>query len=286
MLYDRLVIPIPPDGDNEEQTRWVQRGWDPSKQKKLLDILGDRAYEVPWTTERQEKWRTRFEAGTDFQKESGDYAFEQTRNVLTEGLPRYITGIQAVTNYNSITDVMKDLKLSEQSDSPLSYGTVIAILGHEFLVPYYPKMSHEDLLKFAIELSSEPIYKHKRTSFWRCQREFFNDKGITDLTAIEYAVNEIQTHLEEEKEYLKKKKIKTGLKYVFLIGAITLGLFGGPLTPVGIGSAFISVGQFATERLLNEPEPISLLHDIRRYFGWEALVYKVKKKISKFKPRK
>ena len=210
MLYDRLVIPIPPD--DIEEKRWECKGWDPLKQKNLLDILGDRAYMVPWTDELQEKWRTRFEAGTDFKEESGDWAFEATRTELTLDLPRYITGIQAVSNYNSLEDVKEDLKL-QQSDYSLSSGSVTAILGHEFLVPNDPKLSHEDLLKAAVDLSSEPIYKHKRTSFWRWQREFFNDKGITDLAAIEYAVNEMQTLLEDEKAYVQKKKIKTCLLY-------------------------------------------------------------------------
>lgn len=269
MLYDRLVIPIPPD-DKDQLQRWEKESWDPLQQKKLLDILGDRAYTVPWTEERREKWRTRYGAGTDFERESGDWAFEASRTELTCGLPRHITGIQAVQNYNSLTTLEEDLNL-RQSDYPLSYGTVTAILGHEFLIPCDPRMSHEDLLITAVKLSSEPIYKHKRASFWRWQREFFNDKGFTDLSAIEYAVNEMQTLLEEEKTYIQKKKIKTGLKYVFLIGSLTLGLFGGPLTPVGIGGAFISVGQFLSERLFSESreiKPVSLFHDARKHFGW------------------
>ena len=61
MLYDRLVVPRPPD--ENERIRWRNEGWNPDLLDKLLSILGERAYVIDWDAIRQEKWRSRFDAG-------------------------------------------------------------------------------------------------------------------------------------------------------------------------------------------------------------------------------
>src|SRR5713101_1101904 len=114
MLYDRLVIPAPPD--NAERARWDKEGWQPERLDKLLNILGDRASVVKWDQQRQQKWRTRFEARKNIAEETPDWAFAATRTVLTEGLPRNVTGIQAVTNYTSMQELEDDLGLKPNAD--------------------------------------------------------------------------------------------------------------------------------------------------------------------------
>jgi hypothetical protein len=274
MLYDRLVIPVPPDA--AEQGRWEAQGWDPGRLDNLLSILGERAYKVEWDAERQERWRTRFEAGTDLAIATHEWAFAATRTELTANLPRHVTGIQAVTNYTSLAELTEDVSLKATGDPHpgLPGGVVTAILGHEFLVPDDPSRTGEDLLKEAVALSSERAFRRKRDSFWRWQREFLDDKGITDQAAIEAAVEEMSDLLEEEKEVVRKTRVRTGVQYAFMVGSVALGLFGGPLTPIGIGGAFLSVGQFVAERLLHDPAqgqdaPLVLLRDTRKHFGWQ-----------------
>lgn len=61
LLYDRLVFPVPPDGDVEERRRWVDRGWRPARQKRLLGALGkERVVRVPWTEHHRERWEIRY----------------------------------------------------------------------------------------------------------------------------------------------------------------------------------------------------------------------------------
>jgi len=272
MLYDRLVVPVPPNA--QERDRWQREGWDPERLEKLLDILGERAYKVDWDSERQRRWRTRFEAGADLAINTADWAFVATRTELTQNLPRHVTGIQAVTHYTSLEGLNKDLKLKAIEDplTPLPGGIVTAIIGHEFLVPDDPGLTDVDLLKAAVDLSSERAFKRKRANFWRWQRDFFDDKGITDQVAITDAVEEMRDLLEDEKTLLRKSKIRLGTQFAFLVGSVTLGLLGGPLAPVGIGGAFISVGQFFAEQLLaDRPQeqglPVALLRDTRKHFG-------------------
>jgi len=274
MLYDRLVIPVPPN--EEERIRWHKAGWQPDLLDRLLKILGERAYVVNWDVPRQQRWRNRFEAGKDIAQATGGWAFVATRTELTEGLPRNVTGIQAVTNYTSIQEIEKDLSLrpTAQGQAPLYGGAAIAILGHEFLVPNDPRWAHEDLLREAVELSSETSFRRKRASFWRWQREFLDDKGITDQTAIREAAEEMQDLLEEEKAVIRKKRIRIGTQFAFLAGSVVLGVLGGPLTPVAMGGAFVSVGEFIADKLLEDRDndtekPVSLLRDIRKHFGWQ-----------------
>ena len=276
MLYDRLVIPSPPQNNEREAKRWRDKGWQPERLNKLLKILGDRAYVIEWNEERQQQWKSRYEAGTDIAQKTGDWAFAATRTELTQNLPRNVTGIQAVTHYTSLKEVEEDLelKVTPQEEVPLYGGTAIAILGHQFLVPHDPKRSYEDLLKEAVELSSERAFQRKRASFWRWQREFLDAKGITDKSAIEEAVEEMQELLEEEKALVSNKKIFTVTQYGFLIGSVALGMLGGPLTAVAVGGAFVSVGQFISDKIFNKSgsdfdKPVALLRDIRKHFGWK-----------------
>ena len=47
MLYDRLVIPVPPDDPTEDDKKlWAN--WDVTRQNDLLEVLGDRARRVKW----------------------------------------------------------------------------------------------------------------------------------------------------------------------------------------------------------------------------------------------
>lgn len=274
MLYDRLVIPVPPD--DRERARWEAQGWKPERLDRLLGILGERAYVVKWDAERQQRWKTRYAAGADMVQAAPDWAFAATRTELTQRLPRHVTGLQVVTNYASMADLSQDLRLRPTADGepPLYGGTALAIIGHEFLVPDDPRWSHDDLLRQAVELSSERAYARKRSSFWRWQREFLTDQGITDQSAIQAAAEEMEDLLDEERAVTRKKGIRVGTQFAFLAGSIVLGMLGGPLTPVAIGGAFVSIGQFVADRLLDDPRdtagaPVSLLRDSRKHFGWD-----------------
>ncbi len=274
MLYDRLVIPVPPD--DKERARWRDAGWDPERLDKLLMILGERAFTVEWDAERQQRWKARYQAGAEIAQATPEWAFAASRTELTQGLPRHVTGIQVVTNYTSIRELENDLGLKRHADVnfPVYGGTAVAILGHEFLVPDDPHWSYDDLLREAVEVSSERASSRKRASFWRWQREFLGDKGITDQSAIRDAVEEMQDLLEEEKSVIRKKRIHVWTRFAFLTGSVTLGMLGGPLTAMAIGGVFVSVGQFVADKLFEDrgnmtDKPVSLLWDIRKHFGWD-----------------
>jgi hypothetical protein len=61
LLYDRLVIPTPPESDNDEQKRWRQMGWRPERQRRILDLIGkERLIVVPWTQSHRNHWEAMY----------------------------------------------------------------------------------------------------------------------------------------------------------------------------------------------------------------------------------
>jgi hypothetical protein len=121
-----------------------------------------------------------------------------------------VTGIQAVANYTSLDDLQGDLDLTPIAPGtvPLQMAETVAILGHKFFVPNDPRWTYEELLREAVELSSERPFQRKRASFWRRQRSFFDDKEvITDTAAIADAVEEMEDLLEDERALVRKTDV-------------------------------------------------------------------------------
>jgi hypothetical protein len=63
LLYDRLVVPVPPEDDDDERQRWRRMGWRPDLQEERLDLIGrDLVIPVPWTETNRQQWESRYEA--------------------------------------------------------------------------------------------------------------------------------------------------------------------------------------------------------------------------------
>lgn len=73
LLYDRLVIPTPPDKDDKEQKRWRKMGWRPERQRHLLDLIGKNyVVKVPWTEQHRLNWETRYNNALIEQRADGE----------------------------------------------------------------------------------------------------------------------------------------------------------------------------------------------------------------------
>jgi len=283
MLYDRLIIPVPPDSNEEE--RWDKRGWDPQKLYGLLEILGDRARKVSWDEYRQAQWQDRFNAGKAVGKDTEPWAFQATRMELTAGLPANVMAVEAVSAYQSIGELESGLGMrpAGADSAQLPPGAVTTILAHEFLVPDAAGWSHQDLLRAAVDYSSDRAVRRKRANLWRWQWDFVDGKlVVTDRSAIERALEEMEELLAEERREHEKSGLLMAARYAFLVGTITVATLTAAMAPVAIPpmaaagtGVFMSVGQFAAERLLKPGEAsegsraASFLADIRRHFGWE-----------------
>jgi hypothetical protein len=270
MLYDRLVLPVPPD--DGERARWEKNGWDPARLDVLLGILGERVVRVKWDDRRRAAWRSRFEAGGVVAQETPDYAFATSRTELTEGLPPHVTGVQAVPSYSSLEEAQTELGLrSSGQEALLPGGAAVSILAHEFLAPDDPADRNDNCLRIAVEIASTPPYRRKRAEFWRWLREFFDDGNMCHPSAIRDAVEDMEALLEEQREIVRKTGVKTVAKYAFAIGGSAASLAAAGPTALAFAGCFVSFGGFLADRLITEPEKprqVALLHDVRKHFGW------------------
>jgi len=270
MLFDRLVVPVPPENDPAEYQRWKANGWDPERQARLLAPLGDRVVKVPWDENRRERWRLRFAAN----KEVED-AFTATRGALLESIPDDVTAVQALAALGDYQNAAVEVNLQRVDATAVSgWGRLVCILGREFLVPNDPHHDEIELLKDAIELSSDRAFRRTRASLWRWTREFLaSHQGIVNTFTLRAAVEEMRDLLEDEQEHARKSKIHTGVQFAFVAASVTVGLLSAPLAPLAIGGAFLSIGQFFSDKLLappdgTQPSPAALFRDATKHFGW------------------
>src|SRR5690349_7271426 len=71
ILYDTLVIPVPPDPERAEthedrifaeaqRARWETEGWKPDRLDSLIDILRPIAEPIPWDRARHGDWKSQY----------------------------------------------------------------------------------------------------------------------------------------------------------------------------------------------------------------------------------
>jgi hypothetical protein len=60
ILFDRLVIPEPPEDDKSEYQRWVDAGWQPDLLKDTVERLGSLAIPIPWDPPLRETWQAEY----------------------------------------------------------------------------------------------------------------------------------------------------------------------------------------------------------------------------------
>jgi len=277
MLYDRVVMPVPPGPESPESPvewqRWRTEGWDPEAQKSILEILGDRAYPVEWGAEKRAQWKQEWLAARANEEATSPWIV--TGGVLQRGLPSHVTGINAVATYGSRAELEEAVGLGMITDTtPLPAGQMLVVMGREFLAPDHSEYkSDADLLKASVELADDREFRRKRSSYWRWQREFLTD-GITDQAAIKDAAEEMGDLLADELRTVRRQRIKTLTLFAFCVSSAAISLAAAPFTPLALGAAFLSVGQFSAERLLTAhekdvPSPTALFFDARKQLGWD-----------------
>jgi hypothetical protein len=279
MLFDRLVIPVPADDDHD---RWEKMGWNEKRQARLLAILGDRALPIVWDAQLRAKWRSRWDAAKSLGIETSREAMRMTPTVLLEKIPPQVTGVVAVAAFDSPEDLRKGLllRVNPLAANPLPVpnyapGQLAAVIGRECLVPNNPDRNEEDLLKEGVDLSGDTGFRRKRAAYWRWQREFLLDATILNNEALAEAVDEMKDLIEEEKSEARRSKIKLGFSFAFAVGAVATGIFTGPLAPVAVTSAFLSVGAWVIDHggdifggVGTTTRPAALCLSAQRDFGW------------------
>lgn len=278
VLYDQLVIPVPPNWEQAETVedrsfaikelkRWQEK-WNPERQRKLLDILKPIAIEVEWNRQRQQTWAAKYEeskveAGQQF---THLLAYYMTGETLLNEIPAGAAGAVAVLPYDSLEDLEKDLGITKTSTKVerlekgrgLPGDLVSVIVGREFLVPNDPDRDEYYLLKEAVGLVQEQNYREARSNFHAAQQKFIK-AGKTDTVSVKFALDEMVEHLDTLHRLERKRTLWTAFQRVFLFGQMAIDALTATSPVVAAGKAAINLGQYTTtNRLKNPADPYNV----------------------------
>jgi len=273
VMYDRLLIPVPPDPDRaetpedlkfavEQQKRW-RKNWDPERQEKLLEILTEEiAVPVEWNRWRHEIWAAEYEKSKPkaAQQFSEILAGWKTGETLLQDVPAMAKGAVAVSPYDSLNDLERELGITKVStpEERLRAGRglpgelVSTIIGQEFLVPEDPDRNEFDLLHEAVNVVCGTDYRKHRTEYHAAQQSFI-EGGKTDLESITEAVKEMAQHLTAMHEIVHKRGFWNGVRRAFFFTQLLSEVIPGGGLVRTLANAAISVGQFTSSEQLRNP---------------------------------
>jgi hypothetical protein len=278
LLYDRLVIPYPPDS---ERPRWVAQGWRPDRLEACLEILGDLAIPVPWDEHKRDTFKTRYMAaqGADFDarnlaeaQQMNQDPFYLTRVLLSADflpqLPRGVSKVWAVAAYPSANAYRKDYTSDARQERQETLGLV---LTHRFLVPKAAGKSYRDFLKKAVRLASRDDFREKRAQLYRWQEEIIENDIPNDK-----AVREMEQYLKQYNDAVKRAEREVYWKFAFTVIPIGLSIAGATLvTPLVVAGGLVSLVKFVKfDRRpvirAGECAAAAMFYDIRKSFKIEA----------------
>jgi hypothetical protein len=259
LLYDRLVVPVPPADDPVERQRWIDNRWDPDRQDAILDVLGDLAKRVEWNAERRAAWGADYVAAKErlnrqVARELG-LPYQLTGARLFDDVSTMARGINASTPYTSVPEIERALELRRiPPGTRLPGGTLGAVLGTEFIIPADPARSEIELLTDAVKVARSADYTAARAALYRFQQRFIRD-DLTDLDAIKAAVERMDRLAADLREATDRAEHWSGLRRVLEFANVAAPLAGALIThePFAIGQAVIGVGLYAATPRLRDP---------------------------------
>jgi hypothetical protein len=290
IMYDRLVIPIPPDPakarNSEERTfaaqlraRWEQ----PERMLQLLDVVRPVAEPIEWDYEHHTKWLDEFSKYMSGPQSASKLVapFLQgwaTGEVLLKDLPIMAKGAVAVAPFTDLDDLKDKLGITESdglmqrqgASRGLPASTVSAVIGREFLVPSDPDRDEFYLLKQAVELGADEDYRLARQALNALTLQFI-ENARTDFDSVRAAVEAMQDQLATLDRLARRRRIGKFVRRAFFFTQVAADVATAPVNPVALGRAAINVGKFTTTELLGNPADPgqagpagALLHDSQR----------------------
>ena len=265
LLYDYLYIPTlatVADGLTKEQAtterrRWVKNGWNPSKQIQLVDRLlngplKERIKPIPWTPFLQAQWEERM--GPDNHvgqklRQSRKNGYAETGGLLAQFAPAALKTVTAVASCHTLEELRQRTGVQEAAPPERVEGSVLmAVLGHELLVPDNPKANDFELLDIAAEVAADPSYRDKRAALNRWHSRFLLN-GQTDTPSVKMALDEMESLVDELNGQTGWKKVKN----VSFFGNLACAVVA-PFAPVVsiVGQVMAGIGQFWSESKTTE----------------------------------
>ena len=245
LLYDRLVVPVPPDNAPPE-TFWDN--FNPELQARCLDILGKKtetadglALTIPWDDSKRERFSSRMSVASALatQQRIPDQMyymdpFEMTRQLIKEefrpALPRGISHAWVLAAFSSAESYEADLTQNRTSNTQRQLAARIA---HKFLTPKGPDTDQE-LLKRAVDLSMSDEFRRKRANLYHWQESVLRDELSEDK-----AIEELDSRLKQYNSAINKAFKDVYHKYAYTVIPITLAM-GGAITYGTLPAIFLA----------------------------------------------
>jgi hypothetical protein len=257
VMYDRLVIPVPPRDEPAEWQRWEDMQWDPARQEQLLEVLDPIAERVEWNEIRRYRWEQGYR---DRRSSAGEYvkrtlAGEETALGLFDVTPHMARPVVATSPYKSLKELTDDLGIRrEASHRPLPASTVSAVVGRELLLPQDGSRTELQLLQEVVRVvTGDTDYRNARYAL-NTRLQKFCRGGFTDHQSITTAVTEIKEACDELTHAVRKRKIWVTSRRLFSFAQIALGAALTPLSPIAVGLVVAGLGQFTATEMLSDPE--------------------------------
>lgn len=278
LLYDRLVIPVPPPG--EEDTPFWRRN-EVGLQRRCLDVLKVKtaasdglALTVPWDTGKRERFRTKMStaAALATQQQQPDQTyyldpFEMTRELVKDefrpALPEDVSHAWVVAAYGS-AEVYRRACGPATSRRPLA-----AQVAHRFLTPTGSDPD-QSLLHRAVDLSTSDRFRKARAALYQWQESAI-ETGLSD----DKAIQELEARVAAYNKAVEKAFREVVSRYVYTVIPIGMALGGtlmtGALPAVMIAGAagLVQVARFA--RFDRKPkvdaiglEGAAMIHEARK----------------------
>ena len=277
VLYDRLVIPIPPNPEHAESdedrifaqkqwARWEKEGWKPQRLEELVAIMQPVVEPIEWDRKHHDEWAQQF---ADYTRqnptEAADLvghimAGQVTGQVLLSELPAMAAGAVAVAPFTSLAQLRKDLGITEtqtltkrrQASSGLPGNMVSAIVGREFLVPTDPDWNEFDLLREAVDLVQQEGYRDARRAFHAQMLRFVQDQR-TDYDSVKGAVEVMERELQQIDQLARKRKRWRRAARAFFFTQLAVDAAVAPVNPMSLAHAGVAIGAYTASQQLGEP---------------------------------
>lgn len=277
LLYDRLVLPVPPD--DAEKARWKDKKWDPDGLDRRLKQLDDLAVRASWDLDRQKEFQSwmaklkaaQWDAGEMAKERNEALPYQMTRMILAQNQANVIPAGSAavlVAAYQSEADFRTHFTM-ERSEADTDRDQLAFLLSHRFAVP--ADTDPEKALAQAIELARKSDFRKKRRELYEWQ-----EAVIRERIPPQAAVKEMDRMVEGYNKAVEEAVHKVYYRFAFTIAGIALSLVAAPLgAPLATAGALLTMVRFATfDRKpvidAGENQPAAMFHADKKIAEWHS----------------
>jgi hypothetical protein len=233
LLYDRLVLPTPPEWDRE---RWVEKKWDPEGLERRIAQLGDVAIPATWDLDRQKEWQEKFHSLREDAQDMNS-ALHMTRRVLAEHgrdyRPPGVGAVEVIAAYQSEADFVD---LDPGSPQRSKESELDFLIARRLTIP--ENEDPEYALERALELRGDATFNKRRRRFYEWERRILST-GFLPEDAADELVQLVSEYNDAVRKSMGSFRVETamlvgGLSFAALAAVAGLApeLFAG----IGIGT--------------------------------------------------